>query len=117
MSALIAQCSRQDTPFPIVGNWQAYSLSVEDSVWQVETSPVILHFDGKGDYLLEWYGGYEEFGKWQMDFPALIIRPDGKKKETIRIIQIQMDTLVLKGQLQNKSTVMGFYRLPDDTKN
>lgn len=85
-------------------------------MWQVETSPITLTFDSNNIYKLEWYGGLEESGNWAIDYPSLIIRPDGKKKETMQIINMQMDTLVIQGQLQNKSTILGFYRLQNEPK-
>ncbi|MBP6183768.1 MAG: hypothetical protein KA479_02435 [Saprospiraceae bacterium] len=89
---------------------------MEDSVWQVETTPISLAFDANSDYKLEWYGGVEEIGQWTIDYPSLFIRPDGKKKEIMQIIKMQMDTLVIQGQLQNKSTILSFYRIANDPK-
>lgn len=111
------QCTQKESPYPLEGTWQAFSLTIADSVWNVETTPVSLLLDHEGNYTLQWFGGQQEYGKWEVDYPQFHIKPTDGKKQVMHLNQIEIDTFELRGQVQNQSTVLGFHRIIYETEN
>jgi hypothetical protein len=114
MLALLAvSCRELPPPFPMEGTWQATSLTVADSLWAVETTPVRLFLDPTESYTLQWYGRDREEGAWDVDYPRLLIRPHERDRRSLMIAYLDADSLVLEGKMDTLAIRLGFRRLED----
>lgn len=108
---LFAACQSPAIHEDLPGEWQAVSLVVQDSVWNVETDPVKLNLGEDMKYHLLWYSGEEEIGEWEYKPPHLIIKSEPTGKRFLTIIDIQRDSLVLQGLQEARSVQLGFVRI------
>lgn len=111
---ILSGCGETAPPFPLEGAWQAGSLSVGDSLWPVETSPIRLFLDDQDRYTLQWYGREGEEGEWSLDYPHLLIRPEDKELRSLLITYLDTDSLVLQGMLDSAEIRLGFLRQTDE---
>lgn len=114
LSIILSGCGETPPPFPLQGAWQAGSLTVADSLWPVETSPIRLFLDDKDRYTLLWYGREREEGEWTLKYPSLLIQPADKTRRSLLIAYLDADSLVLQGTLDSAEIRLGFRRMADD---
>lgn len=110
---LLAQACQQPVPAPLLaGHWQAVTLVVADSIWDVELTPVHLHLqESNGEYQFDWYSGVQENGQFQVDFPRLYIQRTGGERRMMEILHLEADSLLLQGQLSDMEVRLGFRRV------
>jgi hypothetical protein len=96
--------------------WQAVSLTVQDSIWDVETDPVRLTLDASGAYTLQWYNHEQEMGVWEHRPPHLMIRSEPGGKRHMTILELEDDRLVLQGLQEARTIRLGFTRMLPDPK-
>lgn len=105
---ILISCREEKPPFPLEGSWNASSLIVSDSLWDVETTPVSLQLESRGRYHLQWFGNRSETGRFHINYPSLFIRPEGEGERTMRILFVDQDSLALQGIVDEKKTVLSF---------
>jgi hypothetical protein len=113
LALLAVSCREAPPPFPLDGLWQATSLTVADSLWPVETTPVRLFMDQEESYTLQWYGREREEGAWEVSYPQLLIRPQEGQRRALQIAYLDADSLVLEGKLDTLPIRMGFRRMEE----
>ncbi len=106
----IMSCQAPALPENLIGHWQARSLVVADSTWQVQVDPIQLSFYPDRRYHLEWYGGQSESGKYHVNGDWLHIESAEISDRKLRIIHLESDSLLISGTLDDRRTVIGFHR-------
>lgn len=97
------------------GKWQASSLQVNDSIWDVELSPIRLILTGE-KYYLSWYGSDEDFGTWSATDRYLHIKNKNGRHASMQLDYISSDSLMLKGMMNGQIVKIGLLRnLTHDT--
>ncbi|MCF8238161.1 MAG: hypothetical protein K9I85_08395 [Saprospiraceae bacterium] len=108
---MVSACRDQTPPERLIGQWQAHSLTVADSAWQVQVDPILLSFTPDRHYHLEWYGGQSESGQYHVKSDWLHIQSAETPDRKLRIMHLSNDSLLLSGTLQDRRTVIGFNRI------
>lgn len=97
------------------GEWQATSLQVNDSIWDVELSPVKLILTGE-KYYLSWYGSDADLGTWSATDRYLHIINKNGHHARMQLDYILPDSLMLKGKRNDQIVTIGLKRyLTHDT--
>ncbi len=111
-TSVIVSCQMKAVPDELIGTWQATSLHVLDSIWQVEVDPVQLSIGKDLQYKLNWYGGAVESGKITIDGNWMHIIANNGSERKIRILFVGTDSLAISGPINDQRTEIGFVRIP-----
>lgn len=97
------------------GEWQATSLQINDSIWDVELSPIKLILTGE-KYYLSWYGSDADLGTWSATDRYLHIKNKNGHHARMQLNYIPSDSLLLKGEMNDQIVTIGLKRyLTHDT--
>ena len=107
---MASACQEKTPPEALIGHWHAQSLTVADSIWDVQVDPIQLSFSPENRYQLDWYGGQHESGKYHVNGDWLHIQSVEMPDRKLRIIYLERDSLSISGTLQDRRTVIGFNR-------
>ncbi len=107
---MASACHEKTPPEALIGHWQAKSLTVADSIWDVQVDPILLSFAPDKRYQLDWYGGQRESGKFHLNGDWLHIQSVEMPDRKLRIMHLESDSLLISGTLHDRRTVIGFNR-------
>ncbi|MBK7343442.1 MAG: hypothetical protein IPJ06_10360 [Saprospiraceae bacterium] len=111
---VLLSCQKQEIPEEFIGSWQARSLQVLDSTWNVEIDPIQLTITPDQRYILTWYGGFTETGKISIANNWMQIQANDQSARKIRILYFGQDTMSITGPINDQRTEIGFVRLKDE---